>query len=92
MMPKFDHDRTHCHRVINKWFGVEECWSCGNSLPFLHFKSFTEYSFRIPGYCACVTTGYGKITAISEIFFCDQFVMVEWQTIRRVFGVKMKEF
>ena len=24
---KFDHDQTNSHRVINKRFGAEECWS-----------------------------------------------------------------
>ena len=27
MMFKFDLDQTNSHRVINKRFGVEECWS-----------------------------------------------------------------
>ena len=31
MMWKFDHDQTNSHRVINKSFGVEECWSYINS-------------------------------------------------------------
>ena len=26
-MSKFDHDQTNNHRVKNKSFGVEECWS-----------------------------------------------------------------
>ena len=37
-----------------------------NSLPFVHYKLVTEHSFRIQGWCACVTPGYGTITAISE--------------------------
>ena len=27
MMWKFDHDQTNSHIIINKTFGVEECWS-----------------------------------------------------------------
>ena len=27
MMLKFDHDQTDSHRLINKRFGVEDCWS-----------------------------------------------------------------
>ena len=34
----------------------------------------------------------GILSFISERVFCDQFVMEEWQTIRRLFGVKMVEF
>ena len=33
-----------------------------------------------------------KITCNFESVFCDQFVMGEWQTIRRLFGGKMMEF
>ena len=32
------------------------------------------------------------LTLNSKRMFCDQFVMEEWQTIRRLFGVEMVEF
>ena len=39
MMLKFDHDQTNSHRVINKRFGVEECWSYINVQNISHQAS-----------------------------------------------------
>ena len=64
-----------------------------NSLPFLHYELVTEPFFfrnggKFPISCCYAST----LTLNSEKAFCDQFVMEEWQTIRRLFEAKMAEF
>ena len=59
-----------------------------NSLPFLHYELVTEHFFRNGGnfpISGCYTS---TLTLNSERVFCDQFVMEEWQTVKRLFGVK----
>ena len=57
-----------------------------NSLPFLHYKLVRKEHknggnfFYIPSYTS-------TSTLISERVYCDQFVIEEWQTISRLFGV-----
>ena len=67
-----------------------------NNLLIVCHSSITNWSqntfFRNGGnfpISGCYTS---TLTLNSERVFCDQFVMEEWQTIRRLFGVKMVEF
>ena len=54
-----------------------------------HYKLVTEHSSEIEG----KFFPYPEITrAYYNLYFCDQFVVEEWQTIRRLFGVRWWNF
>ena len=51
-----------------------------------------HFFFRHGGNFPIFSCYTSTLTLNSKRVFCDQFVMEEWQTIRRLFGVKMVEF
>ena len=62
-----------------------------NSLPFFHYELVTENS-ELKLNMAKNYRIWEKITCNFESVFCDQFLMEEWQTIRRLFGVRLWNF
>ena len=89
-----------CERVLHAptvqiWAQSSTILTPNNLLIVCH-SSITNWSqktfFRNGGNFPISGCYASTITLNSERVFCDQFVMEEWQTIRRWFGVKMVEF
>ena len=61
---------------------------CHSTITNLSHNTFFRYNGNFP-ISGCYAS---TIKLNAKRVFCDQFMMEEWQTIRRLFGVKMVEF
>ena len=83
-------------QLLSKFQLKNSTISTPNNLVIVSHSSITNWSqniffFRNGGNFP-ISIYTSTLTLNSKRIFRDQFVMEEWQTIRRLFGVKMVEF